>query len=92
MQVTAATLSALMGADAGSPFHGVIIGPLRESHPDRIVLADRIFWLRDGMACLYPLGTLVEVLYTERAGRCTVDRIRVKLSADGPDASAGRHR
>ena len=54
--------------------HGVIVAPLRESHPDRIVLADRVLFLRDG-PCPYPVCTPLEVEYTERDGRSTVENI-----------------
>ncbi|MGH9893372.1 MAG: hypothetical protein ACREA0_15565 [bacterium] len=54
---------------------GVIIGPLKESHPDRIVIADGTLFLRDGARCNYALGTPLEVVYTEQGGRRDVDKI-----------------
>ena len=54
------------GEDASAGFaRGVIVGPLKEAYPDRIVLGDRIVFLRDGMTCTYSLGTPLEVVFTE---------------------------
>lgn len=54
---------------------GVIIAPLTESHPGRIILGGSILFLRDGATCNYTLGTPLEVAYTEQDGRKDVDTI-----------------
>jgi hypothetical protein len=33
--------------------HGVVVGPLKEVHPDRIVVGSYMFSLRDGVQCSY---------------------------------------
>jgi hypothetical protein len=53
----------------------LIIGPLRELHADRIVVADRPLFLRNGEACRYVLGVVLEVSYTEVNGRACVNKI-----------------
>jgi hypothetical protein len=53
----------------------MIFAPLKESYPDRIVLADCVLFLRAGTACSYTVGTPIEVEYTEQNGRRTVERI-----------------
>lgn len=58
-----------------SPMRGVIIAPLTESHPGGIILGGSILFLRDGATCNYPLGTPLEVAYTEQDGRKDVDTI-----------------
>jgi hypothetical protein len=58
-----------------SPLHGVILGPLRELYADRIVIADRILFLRDGERCLHVVGVILEVQYTEKNGRACVNKI-----------------
>lgn len=60
---------------SNAPLHGVIVGPLRELYPDRIVVADRILFLRDGQACRYTVGVVIEVVYTEVNGRASVQKI-----------------
>jgi hypothetical protein len=62
-------------APNGSQLHGLIIGPLRELHADRIVVADRPLFLRDGEACRYVVGVVLEVSYTEVNGRACVNKI-----------------
>jgi hypothetical protein len=62
-------------ATANGQLHGLIIGPLRELHADRIVVADRPLFLRNGEACRYVLGVVLEVSYTEVNGRACVNRI-----------------
>ena len=57
------------------PAYGVMIGELKEALPDRIVMADRAFFLRDGMKCSYPPGTPLQVVYTEQDGRREVESI-----------------
>ena len=64
-----------METNGNAPAHGVIVAPLKEAHPDRIVLSDRTFFLRDGATCNYAPGTPLEVAYTELDGRRDVDRI-----------------
>jgi hypothetical protein len=65
-----------MDAASGSkPARGVIVAPLTESHPDRIVVSSCTLFLRDGKRCTYPVGTPVEVVYTEVDGRRDVDSI-----------------
>jgi hypothetical protein len=50
----------------GTPLaHGVMLGPLKEVRPDRIVVADRTFFLREGTKCSYPPGTPLQVIYIE---------------------------
>jgi hypothetical protein len=56
--------------------HGVILGPLTEVYPDRIVVGARILFLRDGEACRYEIGIGLEVIFTEQDdGRGSVQRI-----------------
>lgn len=55
--------------------HGVTVGPLMAAHPDRIVLANRTFFLPDGLKCDFPPGTPLQVIYTERDGRREAQRI-----------------
>jgi hypothetical protein len=65
-----------MDAASGSqPARGVIVAPLLESLPDRIVVGSRTLFLRDGKRWTYPVGTPVEVIYTEIDGRRHVDNI-----------------
>jgi len=60
------------------PMNGVLFGPLVESHPDRIVVASRTLYLRDGEACRYEICSALEVIYTEHAnGRCDVEKIKL---------------
>jgi hypothetical protein len=54
---------------------GVVVGRLTEFHPDRIVMGNTILYLRDGAACTFPVGTLLQVVYTERDGRRCVDSV-----------------
>lgn len=54
---------------------GVIVAPLKESHPDRIIVGDRVLFLRDGTTCTYAVGTPLEVIFTEQDGRSLTDRI-----------------
>jgi hypothetical protein len=57
------------------PQRGIVVGPLKVSNPDRIVLADSVLFLRPGMTCNYAFGTYLEVAYTEVDGQRHVDRI-----------------
>jgi len=60
---------------SASPLHGVILGPLRELYADRIVIADRTLFLRDGEPCYHVVGVILEVLYTEKNGRAYADKV-----------------
>ncbi len=65
-----------MNAGSGNqPARGVIVAPLIESHPDRIVVGSCTLFLRDGKRCTHAVGTPVEVAYTEVDGRRDVDSI-----------------
>lgn len=64
-------------ASRSQPARGLIVAPLVESHPDRIVVGDRILFLRKGRDCPYALGTNLEVVYTPLNGREEVDRIAI---------------
>jgi len=65
-----------MNAASGSqPARGVIVAPLVESHPDRIVVGSCTLFLRDGKRCTYAVRTSLEVAYTEVDGRRDVDSI-----------------
>ena len=73
-----------MNAASGSqPARGVVVGRLTASHPDRLVLGNTILYLRDGAGCTYPVGTLLQVLYTERDGRRLVDSFEASREAAG---------
>jgi len=61
--------------DGRVPARGIMVAPLKEAHPDRIVLGDRTFFLRDGATCNYLPGTPLEAAYTELDGRRDVDSI-----------------
>ncbi len=60
---------------ATTPVHGVILGPVTELHPDRIMVGGRTLYLRDGEAFDCEIGMVVEVVYLERDGRGDVQRI-----------------
>jgi hypothetical protein len=65
-----------MDAASGSqPARGVTLGKLTESQPDRIIVGSRLFYLRAGTSCTYPLGTKLKVVSTERDGRSYVEAI-----------------
>ena len=65
-----------MNAASGSqPARGVMVGALKEVHPDRIVIGESILFLRSGMRCSHPPGTRLQVIYTEQNGRREVDEI-----------------
>jgi hypothetical protein len=62
--------------NSGQPILGVTYGRLIESHPDRIHLDARVFYLRDGMTCDHPLGIRVKVVFlAARDGRKYVESI-----------------
>jgi hypothetical protein len=64
------------GDDGSAPAaRGVVAGRLLEAHHDRIVVGICTLFLCDGQACSHPVGTPVEVVYTERNGQRHVDRI-----------------
>jgi hypothetical protein len=70
-----------------SPLHGVILGPLRELYADRIVIADRILFLRDGERCLHVVGVILEVQYTTaRFAATRPDRLSKRSSLRRTDA------
>ena len=63
-------------ASSGEPARGVVVGPLNESHPDRIVVGSSILYLREGVPCTHPVGTFIGVTYTtEKDGRRHVDSV-----------------
>jgi len=68
-------------ASGGQPVRGVIVAPLIESHPDRIVVGSCTLFLPDGKRCAYVVGTPLEVAYTEVDGRRDVDSITPVKSA-----------
>lgn len=75
-----ASVPAMDPTSSASPspvVHGVIFGPLREVHPDRIVIADRTLFLRNGEACHHAIGLVLEVVFIEQNGRASVQRISV---------------
>ena len=56
--------------------HGVILGPLTEVYPERIVVGARTLFLRDSETCRYEIGMGLEVIFTEQDdGRGSVQRI-----------------
>lgn len=69
-------------ATSASPLRGIIIGPLGELRPDRIVVADRTLFLRNGESCGYSVGVVLEVVYTELNGRASVERIALAGRAE----------
>ena len=55
---------------------GVTYGKLTESHPDRIVVEDiDVLYLAERTTCIYPLGTRLKVIYSERELRKLVEKI-----------------
>jgi hypothetical protein len=58
-----------------APGLAVMVGPLRESYPDRVVVGDRTFFLRGGARCEHPVGARVQVVYAEANGRCEAEAI-----------------
>jgi hypothetical protein len=62
-------------ASSGQPARGVVLGRLTQSHPDRIIMGTAILYLRDGAACAFPVGTLLQVVYTEQHGRRCVESV-----------------
>jgi hypothetical protein len=65
----------MVAASGGQPARGIIVGPLAECHPDRIVIGGCVLFLRGGAACPYAVGMSVEVHYTEIDGRRDIDGI-----------------
>ncbi len=72
---------------ATGPIHGVILGPLAELHPDRIVIGGRTLYLRDGEAVGCEIGMVLEVVYLERDGRGDVQRITPQERRQRPRSS-----
>jgi hypothetical protein len=66
---------AMNAASGSQPARGVVVGRLTASHPDRIVMGNAILYLRDGAACDFPVGTLLQVVYTEQDGRRHVESV-----------------
>jgi hypothetical protein len=62
-------------ASGGQPARGVVVGRLTASHPDRLILGATILYLRGGAPCTFPVGTLLQVIYTEWNGRRCVDSV-----------------
>jgi hypothetical protein len=60
---------------ATSPLHGVIVGRLKESHPQWIVVGDVMVFLQPGEGCHYKIGTTLQVVYVEQDGRNDVESI-----------------
>ena len=58
-----------------SAAHGIIVAPLTDAGPDRIVVGGRTLWLRDGETCAYTVGTPIRVAYTVVDGRRLIDGI-----------------
>lgn len=54
---------------------GVIYATLNESHSDRIVVGERVLFLRNGTTCTYAVGTHLEVVFTEQDGCSHADKI-----------------
>jgi hypothetical protein len=54
---------------------GMIFAPLNESRPGRIIVGDRVLFLRNGTTCTYVVGTPLEVTFTQENGRSLVDKI-----------------
>jgi hypothetical protein len=53
----------------------MIFAPLNESRPGRIIVGDRVLFLRNGTTCTYVVGTPLEVTFTQENGRSLVDKI-----------------
>lgn len=62
--------------------YGLLVATLDDVRPDAITVADETFYLRKGMRCAFPVGTRVEVWYSEREGRKEVDKIVKAALAD----------
>ena len=60
---------------ATSPRHGVIVGPLKESHPAWIVVGTLMLFLPAGEPCHYKIETRLQVSYVEQGGRRDVSSI-----------------
>jgi len=55
-----------VGVSDAPKVRGVIIGPLRVCFPFLIIVAsESVFFLRNGMTCVYPRGTRVQIVYAE---------------------------
>jgi hypothetical protein len=55
--------------------HGIILGPLMAHLLDRIQVGDLLLLLPDGTTCDYPIGTVLQVTYTEHAGIKQASRV-----------------
>ena len=54
---------------------GLVVGHLKESRSQLIVVGDYTLCLRDGVTCEYPVGTKLEVAFTVVDGIKLVDTI-----------------
>jgi hypothetical protein len=64
---------------------GTLLGPIREVEADHICVgAAAPIALPEGMRCDYALGTVVRLVYTERAGRQEVVSIEPIPEAPAP--------
>lgn len=75
MDAASSSQPAREAAVRGSVASGVVYAPLKEVHPERIVVGERVLFLRDGATCTYTIGTPLEVIFTERDGRSFADKI-----------------
>jgi len=57
------------------PLHEVIVGPLKDSHQNWIVVGNLMMFLRPGEACHSQIGTTLQVVFAERDGRSDVKSI-----------------
>jgi hypothetical protein len=57
------------------PLHGVIVGRLKESHLNWIVVSNLLMFLPPGEACHYRIGTTLQVVFVEQNGRSDVKSI-----------------
>jgi hypothetical protein len=55
--------------------HGIILGPLRAHLLDRIQVGDLLLLLPDGTTCDHPIGTVLQVTYTEHEGIKQASRV-----------------
>lgn len=54
---------------------GLVVGHLKESRSQLIVVGDHTLCLRDGMTCEFSVGTKLEVVFTVVDGISLVDTI-----------------
>jgi hypothetical protein len=63
------------GASGNTPARRVVVASLKESHSDRIIVGDRVLFLRNGTTCTYVVGTHLEVVFTVQDGRSLAHKI-----------------